>query len=344
MASAMAHKNMRYMSPLPLIASRASGAPMNRFRRLTGRVARVRSEAQRFADGRSGSGEIRLAEREERRGRAAPARDAENRAKEVVQVAQPVAFRRFRIGADGALAACQYWCASAVCCASSTAKTRKKRPRRPDMAAILAPDYFARHSSRPAMKRSFGSFLPMNTSSELLLLGLAPTACPCRRPSSCARPGTPRGAGCPSSTGCPCSAGGPGRRPGSCRRGIARASAPSKGLSARNTNDSTSSWCSCAMSVRKSGSSSRIAFRLKPRMSSTSSIGALPKCTCLIGARGFILRQALRKLLHLVRRGQIGLGHQDPVGEADLLLRLVEFVELLRRVLGVDHVMIESSR
>jgi len=80
-----------------------------------------------------------------------------------------------------ALAACQYWWASAVCCASSTAMTRRRRPRRPNMAAILAPDYLAMHSSRPAMKRSLGSFLPMKTTSDCFF-SILPHALPISPP------------------------------------------------------------------------------------------------------------------------------------------------------------------
>ena len=80
-----------------------------------------------------------------------------------------------------------------------------------------------------------------------------------------------------------------------------------------------------------------MAFRLKPRMSSTSSIGASPKCTFLIGARGFICFSRFDSSSVSSSRDEVGLGQQDPVGEAHLLLRLVELVELLRRVLGVDQ-------
>jgi len=72
-------------------------------------------------------------------------------------------------------------------------------------------------------------------------------------------------------------------------------------------------------------------------MSSTSPIGASPKCTFLIGAVRVHPLQPLNQLLRLVFRRQVGLGKQDPIGKADLLLGLVELVELLRRVLGVDQ-------
>src|SRR6185295_16812069 len=49
------------------------------------------------------------------------------------------------------------------------------------------------------------------------------------------------------------------------------------------------------------------------------------------------LLQPLRQGFNFAFRNQIGLRHQYPVGEAHLLLRLVEFVELLRRMLGVDQ-------
>src|SRR5712664_3592128 len=45
--------------------------------------------------------------------------------------------------------------------------------------------------------------------------------------------------------------------------------------------------------------------------------------------------QPFREILNISFRNQIGLRHQDAVRESHLLLRLVELVELLRRVLGV---------
>ena len=68
-----------------------------------------------------------------------------------------------------------------------------------------------------------------------------------------------------------------------------------------------------------------------------SSIGACPKCTGLIGARGFICASRSLQRLDFIVVDQVGLRQQDAVGEAHLLLRLLELVELLRRVLGVDH-------
>ena len=141
------------------------------------------------------------------------------------------------------------------------------------------------------MNRSFGSFLPMNTRIDCFFSPLVPGLAHVAAHHHVHALEDDAAAACPSSTARPCSAAGPGRRPGSCRRGTAPACRRRTACRVLNTNDSTSSWCSWWSSVRNSGSSSRIAFRLKPRMSSTLGDRRSPKCTFLTGARGFILRR-----------------------------------------------------
>ena len=68
----------------------------------------------------------------------------------------------------------------------------------------------------------------------------------------------------------------------------------------------------------------------------TSVSGVSPKCTGLIGARGFIRTKRPRKRHKFFGADEVGLAKQDAIGEADLLLRLVKGIELQRRMLSVD--------
>src|SRR5207248_1590740 len=73
-----------------------------------------------------------------------------------------------------ALAACQYWCASAVCCASSTATTRRKRPSRPSMAADSTPALFHQALLQPGDEEILGQLLADEDEERLLLLAPGP--------------------------------------------------------------------------------------------------------------------------------------------------------------------------
>src|SRR5205814_10390810 len=73
-----------------------------------------------------------------------------------------------------ALAACQYWCASAVCCASSTAATSRKRPRRPSMAADSTPALFRQAFFEAGDEQILGQLLADEDEERLLLVALAP--------------------------------------------------------------------------------------------------------------------------------------------------------------------------
>src|SRR5205085_6899190 len=73
-----------------------------------------------------------------------------------------------------ALAACQYWCASAVCWASSTAATRRKRPRRPSMAANSTPALFRQALFQPGDEQILRQLLVDEDEERGLLLALPP--------------------------------------------------------------------------------------------------------------------------------------------------------------------------
>ena len=76
-----------------------------------------------------------------------------------------------------------------------------------------------------------------------------------------------------------------------------------------------------------------MALRLKPRMSSRSSIGVSPKLTFLIGARVHWL-QALHSWRFFFLGSDVSLGDQQAVGERHLLLRFAEILELARPCLA----------
>lgn len=102
-----------------------------------------------------GGDEVDVGERQQRDGKLRDTDGAEHVAEQIVQVAQLLARRA--LGILRGLAA-----------ARVPELVRERRLLREQDRADEqdAGDYLARHSSRPARKMSFGSFLPMNTITE----------------------------------------------------------------------------------------------------------------------------------------------------------------------------------
>src|ERR671926_408125 len=73
-----------------------------------------------------------------------------------------------------AFAACQYWCASAVCCASRTARIRATRPRRASMGGDSTPRLFRQAFFQPGDEEVARQLLADEHEDRLLLLGLRP--------------------------------------------------------------------------------------------------------------------------------------------------------------------------
>src|SRR3954463_117489 len=337
MASAMAHNKMRYMShSRTWTRLRVEDARRCTVSGAKGRVARVERKERRLADGASGSREIRFVAREKGRRLQRAARHAEHRAEEVVQVAQPIAFRRFRIRADRRLGGMPVLVGERGLLREQHRDDEEKAAQAAEHGGDSSPGLLGDALFEAGDEEILRQLLADEDHERLLLLHFSPHLAHIAAhhhmnalEHHAARVALhPQDAFVAQKIG-PVDLDHPGEE--------LLELLPVEGL----VGAEHERLDLVVVLVRDVGEEIGIELEDRVQVEAADVEHLADRRVAemhLLDRRPRIhLADALRELLHLVGGNEIGLRHQDPVCEADLLLRLVELVELLRRVLRVDQ-------